>query len=92
MFFEFALNKMCLDDFPGQDFVSRADGIGTVQYLESFTMSKTDCHLLCQKVRQRILVMKKTLVFLLSSRQKVEQTANSLETWIMFDFITEILK
>ena len=34
-------------------------------------MSKTDRHLLRQKIRQRISVMKKTLVFLLSLRQNV---------------------
>ena len=35
------------------------------QKLESFTTSKMDCHLLCQKVHQRISVMKTKTVFLL---------------------------
>ena len=42
-----------------------------------FTMSKTDRQLLRQKVRQRISVK---LVFLLSSRQNVNQNVDYLET------------
>ena len=44
-------------------------------------MSKSDCHLLRQKFRQKILC----------SKQKVYQNTNSLETLSVFVFITEIL-
>ena len=43
-------------------------------------MSETDRHLLRQKVRQRISVMKTNTGVFLSLRQNVNKNANSLET------------
>ena len=55
-----------------------------VHMLESFTTSKTDRHLLCQKVRQRISVIPENWHF--NSRFVLKTTKTAV-----FVFITEIL-